>query len=147
MSSHNLGHSPGLSLWYIIITHDSPWMSDMADIIISVWNRGAQNENRILYNIYVSQTINKPKHPFPPWDLPVFPCWYHYTARITQIKKLKYMMSWEWELKSQSKTVSEYSHITVPAMATVCPSKSTELKKMSGCSLLGPGYKTGGQKS
>jgi hypothetical protein len=52
-------------------------------------------------------------------------------------------MSWEWELTSQSKTISEYSHITVLAMATACPSKSTELKETSGCSLLGSAYKSG----
>jgi len=32
-------------------------------------------------------------------------------------------------------------------MATVRPSKSTELKTMPGCSLLGPGYKPQEQKS
>jgi hypothetical protein len=56
------------------------------------------------------------------------------------------MMSWEWELKSQSKTVSENLHITVTAMATVRPSKSTELKTMPRCPLLGPGYKPEEQK-
>jgi hypothetical protein len=117
-------------------------MSDMAGIIISVWNRGAQNENWILYNMYVSQIISKQKHSFPPWDSPVL----HvdttkHSKNSTQIKKWKYMMSWEWELKSQSKTVSKNLHITVTAMATVRPSKRTELKTMPGCSLLGPGYK------
>jgi len=56
-------------------------------------------------------------------------------------------MSWERELKLESITVSENSNITVTAMATVHPSKSTELKKKSGCSLLGPRYKPQEQKS
>ena len=56
-------------------------------------------------------------------------------------------MCWCLSITEQSKTVSENSYITVTAMATVRPSKSTELKTMPGCSLLGPGYKPQEQKS
>jgi len=50
-------------------------------------------------------------------------------------------------MKSQSKTASENMHITVTAMATVRPSRSTELTTMPGCPLLGPGYKPIDKKS
>jgi hypothetical protein len=71
-------------------------MSDMDGINISVWNGGARNENLILYNMYVSQIISKQRHSIPPWDLPAF----HvnttkHSKNNTQIKKPKYMMSWE----------------------------------------------------
>jgi hypothetical protein len=107
-----------------------------------------QTANITLYNIYVPRIINKQKLPFSAWDLAVF---LHVNTtkqskNNTQSKKWNYFMSWQWELKSQAKTVSKYSHTTVMAMATTHTRASARNCIKCLCPLLDARYRMGERK-